>query len=252
MNDFRSRRIDRTVYQPRRNLLATEYKSYVMSPISNTPSFDLLPHLIELCCFPPFQDIIKAPEGTRMDEKPFDSAFAQLPVLVNEWRNQLDASLAELVEIPSQLSRKCASSSRVVSSSSETPMESFQAPTDKLRLACAVFHTSYTLAWYPDVFFSMLHRSGSMWERELPIQDRFNVKYSEDAPYIVHACGLDPNVATVEDMDRRNARLKCLVCNNSYIRNWRGAVSLSVDRIEQSVSLSMACRTIATACALLW
>ncbi|KAI9566219.1 hypothetical protein HD554DRAFT_2329841 [Boletus coccyginus] len=214
MNNFRSRRIDRTVYQPRRNLLVTEYNSYVVSPIPNTPSFDLLPHLIELSCFPPFQDIIKAPEGTQMDEKPFESGFAQLPVLVDEWRKQLDASLTQLVEIPSRLSRNCASSSQAASISSETPMESFQGPTDKLRLACAVFNTSHTLAWYPDVFFSMRHHKDPMhgkaiWERELAIQDRFHVEYMEDAPYIVHACGLDPNVATVEDMDRLNARLKC-------------------------------------------
>ncbi|KAI9570858.1 hypothetical protein HD554DRAFT_2079531 [Boletus coccyginus] len=74
------------------------------------------------------------------------------------------------------------------------------------------------------------------WDREMPIQDRFKVKYLKAAPYIVHACGLDPNVATVEDMDRRNARLKCLPCNDSYIRNWKGSVRLSVDRVERSVT----------------
>ncbi|KAI9454591.1 hypothetical protein HD554DRAFT_2031241 [Boletus coccyginus] len=239
MSDFRSQRMDKTVYQPRRNLLVTEYNSYVTSPSSNAPSFDLLPHVIELGCFPPFRDIIKAPEGTDMSEKPFESAFAQLPVLVDEWRKQLDAELAELVEIPSQLSRKGASSGRAVSSSSETLMESFQAPTDKLHLACAVFTTFHPVTWYPDVFFSMLHHLDPIhgkegWEREMPIQDRFSVKYIEDAPYIVRACGLDPNVATVEDMDRRDARLKCLSCNNPYIRSWRGAVSLSADRAERS------------------
>ena len=247
MNDFRSQRIDKTVYQPRRNLLVTEYNTYVTSPSPNTPSFDLLPHVLELGCFPPFRDIIKAPEGTEMGEKPFESAFTQLPVMVDEWRKQLDAKLAELVKIPSQLSRKGASSGRAVSSSSETHMESFQAPADKLRLACAVFNTFYTIAWYPDVFFSMLHRPDLIRakegrEREMPIQDRFKVRYLEDAPYIVRACGLDPNVATIEDMDQRNARLKCLSCKDSYMRNWKGAVSPSVDRAVRSVRLSMPCQ----------
>ncbi|KAI9566218.1 hypothetical protein HD554DRAFT_1206515 [Boletus coccyginus] len=229
MNDLRSQRIDETVYQPRRNLLTTEYNNYVVSPSSNTPSFDHLPHLIELSCFPPFRDIIKAPEDTRMRKQPFESAFRQLPVLVDEWRKQFDTELAELVKIPSQISRKSSPSGRAVSSSSETSMQSFQVPTDKLRLACAVFDTSSTLTWHPDVFFSMLPHENTpfgeeMWECKLPIQNRFNVKYLEDAPYIVHACGLDPNVATVEDMDRLNARLKCLVCNSLCIRCWKGSL----------------------------
>ncbi|KAI9566202.1 hypothetical protein HD554DRAFT_2315645 [Boletus coccyginus] len=229
MNNLRSQRMDESVYQPRRNLLMTEYNNYVMSPSSNTPSFDLLPHLMELSCFPPFRDIIKAPEGTRVHKKPFKSAFRQLPILIHEWRKQFDAKLAELVKISSQLSHKGVSGGPAMSSSSEMPIESFQAPTDKLRLACAVFNTSSTLTWYPDVFVSMLHRPDSLfgkdkWERELPIHSRFNVEYMEDAPYIVHACGLDPNVATVEDMDRLNTRMMCLVCNVPCISSWRDAL----------------------------
>jgi len=145
--------------------------------------------------------------------------------------------LAELVKIPARLSRKDAPSSRAVSLSSETSIESFQAPTDKLRLACAVFETGHTLTWYRNVFFDMLRRPDPIfgdepWDREMPIQDRFKLKYLKAAPYIVYACGLDPNVATVEDMDRRNARLVCLSCNDSYVRNWKGSVRLSVDRVE--------------------
>ncbi|KAI9570860.1 hypothetical protein HD554DRAFT_2312480 [Boletus coccyginus] len=215
--------------------------SYVTSPSSNTPSFDLLPHVIDLGCFPPFRDTIKAPDGTEMGEKPFESAFTQLPVFFDEWRKQLDAELAELVKIPSQLSRKDTSSGRAVSSSSETPMESFQSPTDKLRLACAVFETGHTLTWYPDVLFDMVHRPDPIfgskpWDREMPVQERFKVICLKAAPYIVHACGLDPNVATVEDMDRRNARLKCLSCNDSYIRNWKGSLfhSTSYSHIIQT------------------
>ncbi|KAI9454590.1 hypothetical protein HD554DRAFT_2042983 [Boletus coccyginus] len=237
MDDLRSQRIDKTVYQPRRNLLVTEYNTYVTSPSPNTPSFDLLPHVIELGCFPPFRDIIKAPEGTEMGEKPFESAFAQLPVFVDEWRKQLDAKLAELVKIPSQLSSK-APCGRAVSSSSEGSMDSFEAPTNKLHLACAVFKIYGTVAWYPDVLFGMAHPlfGGEPWDREMPVQDRFKVKWLEDAPNIVRACGLDPNVATVEDMDRRNARLTCLSCNDSCIRNWKGSLyhSTSYSHIEKT------------------
>ena len=193
--------------------------------------------MLELGCLPPFRDIITAPEGTEVGEKPFEFAFTQLPLFVDEWKKQLDAELAELVKISSQLSRKDASSGPAVSSSSDTPMELFQAPADKLRLACAAFNACHTVTWHPEVFFSTLRQMGPIradeeWSCEMPIQDRFSVKYLVDAPNIVRACGLDPNVATVEDMDRRNARLKCLYCKDSYIRNWKGSVRLSVDRVE--------------------
>ncbi|KAF8548382.1 hypothetical protein OG21DRAFT_1526530 [Imleria badia] len=59
-------------------------------------------------------------------------------------------------------------------------------------------------------------RTGSIW-------DRFSIEYAEAAPYVVHACGLDPNVATVEDMERRNARLQCLSCQD-WCYSWREAV----------------------------
>ncbi|KAF8547776.1 hypothetical protein OG21DRAFT_1489930 [Imleria badia] len=72
-NNFRSQRLEKTVYRPRRDLLVS------------TPSFDLLPHFTNLARFTPFRDIIYAPEGTEMGAKPFESAFAQLPVLVDEW-----------------------------------------------------------------------------------------------------------------------------------------------------------------------
>ena len=235
MNNFRSGRLEHAVYQARRNLLISEYFDYVTSPPPNTPAFDLLPHVIELSCFPPFLDVIKAPEGTQMGVKPFESAFAQLPGFVDEWRMQLDVELAELVKIPSHLSLKDAPGVRGMASSAR--VESSQAPTDKLRLACAVFNTSSTLANYPDVYSTMHHypnpiRGAAEWERTMAIQNRFSVQFLEDAPYIVHACGLDPNVATVEDMDHRNARLKCLLCNDPFIRTWRDSVRIFVDCTE--------------------
>lgn len=231
MNDFRSRRLEKTVYQPRRDMLASEYSNYISSPSPNTPAFDLLPHVIQLDCFPPFRDIIRAPEGTEMGAKPFESAFAQLPVLIAEWRKQVDAELAELVNIPFPLSFNQGG----VESSGATHGESSQPPTDKLRLACAVFNIGFIVTWYPEVFSSMTYYPYSIfmkdWDLHKSIRDRFNVRFLEDAPYIVHACGLDPNVATVEDMDHRNARLKCMYCNKHqiYIRGWRDAVRPFVD-----------------------
>ncbi|KAF8141420.1 hypothetical protein EV363DRAFT_1204107 [Boletus edulis] len=233
MKTFRSQRIDKMVYQPRRQLLMSEYANYVKSPSPTTPVFNLLPHVTDLFRFPPFRDIIRAPEGTELGPKPFESVFEQLPALVDEWRKQLDAGLAELVVIPADLSSKGTSSDRAVASSSTIHMESSGASTDKLRLACATFDTGYIVTRYPEMFSSMHHQTDVIRGTEdseciVSVQDRFRVKFMKEAPYIIHACGMDPNVATVEDMDRRNARLKCLVCNDPYIRDWRNALRHSL------------------------
>ena len=234
MNTFRFQRLDRVFYQCRGRSLVSQYANYVARPSQNIPVFDLLPHVAEVACFPPFRNIVMAPEETRMNDKPFESALAQLPELVDEWRKKLDADVAELVKIPSHLSLKGTFDGRVASSST-TGSESPQAATDKLRLACALFSDDGTtgLFTHPEVFFSSMRRyeyprrDGLSWEHAGSVLDRYGIKYVAEAPYIIHVCGLDPNVATADDMDRRNARLKCLFCTDSLVRRWRDAVRLA-------------------------
>ena len=169
-----------------------------------------------------------------MGDKPFESAFSQLPDLVDEWRKKLDVEVAELVEIPSHLSFKGTSDDRIVTSCSTRGSESSRASSDRLRLACALFQGDFRGAFtHPDVFFTSVRHSaypypmgkGDM-ERTGSLGDRYGIAYMAEAPYIIHACGLDPNVATADDMDRRDARLKCLSCRSSRVRRWRDAVSV--------------------------
>jgi hypothetical protein len=234
MNHHRRLRLDTVVHQPRRRLLASEYDIYVRQRSPDTPIFDLLPHMADVTRFPPFRDIIAAPEGTEMGEKPFESAFAQLPVLVKEWRKQLDIELTGLVRIPPHLSSHL-SSRPVVASSSVTNAESCETDLDRLHLACALFDSGgHRLLTHPDIFLiSTPRQNHSNSDEDVSkstgsIRDRFGVKFLEEGPYIVHACGLDPSVATSDDMDHRNARLMCLACKTpiNYIMNWRDAVCL--------------------------
>ena len=245
MNDFRLQRLERNVYYWRRRALKDEYKAFVAFPSPYTPSFDLLPHVADVACFPPFRDIIKAPEGTPMNDKLFESAFAQLPEFVDEWKKWLDAEVAEMVQIPSHLSLKDTSSGQISTSSNTVVPESSKGPADKLRLACALFRgRSPGIFTYPDVFLSCKDisypsrgetdsgRTGSVW-------DRYGIKYVGEAPYVVHACGLDPTLATEQDMERRDARLKCLCCGWSGSWGWREAVRLPFCGVRQSMALSM-------------
>ncbi|KAF8548201.1 hypothetical protein OG21DRAFT_1449427, partial [Imleria badia] len=233
MNHHRRLRVDATVHRPRRLLLESEYNYYVRHRSPDTPIFDLLPHVADLARFPPFRDIIMAPDGTPLGEKPFASAFAQLPVLVEEWKKQLDADLTELIRIPPRLYLQDASSRQVVASSSATSAEPRKTDLDKLHLACAIFGTSGgSLYMHPEVFLtSMLDQKypGPALDEDVSMRggsilDRFGVRFFEEAPYIVHACGLDPSVATADDMDQLMARLRCVACDGTNTMNWRDAM----------------------------
>ncbi|KAF8141131.1 hypothetical protein EV363DRAFT_1307184 [Boletus edulis] len=228
MEAFRSRRLKEDVYPQHRHLLAIEYKNYVIQPSPDTPSFDLLPHVVDIARLPPFKDIIEDPEATPMDGKPFASAFAQLPAFVGDWKKKLDLELTELVKIPSCFS--CSeelTGGRVVPSGNASSTKSFQTST-KLQLACVLFCKANNIFAYPEVF-SMCHRYSSNSEDDPigPIVNKLCITFMEEAACIIHVCGLDPNVATVDDMDRRNARLRCLWdAPKSYnlVMNWRNAI----------------------------
>lgn len=236
MNDFRSRRLEEVVYQPRRDLLNTEYRGYLARPSLDTSVWDLLPEVGEIACFTPFQDIIKAPEETQMGDRPFASAFAQLPVLVDEWKKKLYDELAELVKIPSFLSVGYIAGDRIEESGSTISTGQSKTNTEKLHLACALFRSGDSVFSHTDVLLVPAnYRYSSVYDDEanrdltVPIEDRFSFEYLVEATTIVQACGLDPSVAMVDDMDRRNARLKCL-CNEwdalNIVMDWRSAVCL--------------------------
>ncbi|KAF8418249.1 hypothetical protein L210DRAFT_3579692 [Boletus edulis BED1] len=229
MEAFRSRRLKEDVYPQRRHLLAIEYKNYVTQPSLDTPSFDLLPRVVDIARLPPFKDIIEDPEATPMDGKPFASAFAQLPAFVGDWKKKLDLELTELVKIPSCFS--CSeelTGGRVVPSGNASSTKSSQTST-KLQLACALFCKANNIFAYPEVF-SMCHRYSSNSEDNPvgPIVNKLYITFMEEAACIIHVCGLDPNVATVDDMDRRNARLRCLwdaPKSFNLVMNWRNVLA---------------------------
>lgn len=225
MNSFRSQRLEENVYRPRRYLLASKYADFVVHPSTDTSVFDLLPHVADVACFSPFKDVIEAPQDSDANDKPFESAFAQLPELVDKWRKTLDAEVDELIKIPSHLSSE--SVSPATTSSSTTNSEASQAATGKLRLACALFHSGTRgLFTHPEVFSTSMcnHRYPKDERPSGSISDQYGVKYIEEAPYVIRACGLDPSTATAADMDRREALLQCLSCEGSHVWRWRDAV----------------------------
>lgn len=73
-------------------------------------------------------------------------------------------------------------------------------------------------------YCTTVNRDEDGWNPVVCFLDRYDVGFSEDASYVIHACGLDPNVTTPEDTDRRDARRKFLFCSEPRIMSWRSAV----------------------------
>ncbi|KAF8549176.1 hypothetical protein OG21DRAFT_1500574 [Imleria badia] len=227
MNTFRPRRLETVVYPPRRRLLLSEYDKFVTNPSPDSPTFDLLPHVADLACFPPFRDAIETLEEPQMNDAPFAAAFAQLPELVNEWMQKLNSEIAGLVKIPCSLSSNNDVSGDRDKARSTRYAELSQTDLDKFQLACAVFRVGGAGAFVHPEALSVSMRNDVILPRHATnvIGVNHELQFLEEAPYIIHACGLDPSVATVHDMDHRNARLRCLSCGGrALIMNWRHAI----------------------------
>ncbi|KAF9218732.1 hypothetical protein BS17DRAFT_761974 [Gyrodon lividus] len=230
MVECRIRRLEQAVYNPRRRLLVELYDAYVQKPAPEGAVVDLLPSLVDLVHSAPFDTIIKLPEETNVNSETFKPAFEQIPALVQQWRADVEAQLAALVVIPAELSTSDVSKDDV--------RDQKLKPAERLRLASAVFQVRSTrdLMMYPDILhlpiFNDRYRPSSSFayyaikDQPWSLMDKGPVvKLLKGAAHVVRACGLDPQTATVEDMDERNARMTCNYCY--YVKEvwtWRSAI----------------------------
>ncbi|KAF9234858.1 hypothetical protein BU15DRAFT_52040, partial [Melanogaster broomeanus] len=232
MNDYRIRRLESAVYNPRRKLLVELYNTYVRQTAPPNAIVDLLPNVIDLAHFVAFDAIIKLPEGTDVNAETFKPAFEQIPTVVQEWRAGVDAQLAALVVIPGDSSTSGVAEDDL----SDGKLK----PAERLKLASAVFQDRLddlmvSIDLLDQWGFNHCH-SDSIASRVIPgrpwsLMDERGplVKCFTGAAHVVRACGMDPRTATVEDMDKRDIRLGCNYCPHKTTKmNWRTAVSLLV------------------------
>jgi hypothetical protein len=214
INDCRKRRLEEAVYKPRRKLLVDLYYAYVRQPAPEGAAIELLPSITDLDYLPDFDTIIKLPEGTDVNGETFKPTVERLPALVQEWRAGVDAQFAALVVIPPELSTDGVSADQVADQKSMLA--------ERLRLTSAVFNvpSSGVLWMFPDFLApSMFHtryyssRAGQVCHHPWSLTNGHGkavIELLKEAACVVHACGLDPHIATVQDIDKRNACLTCL------------------------------------------
>ncbi|KIJ60678.1 hypothetical protein HYDPIDRAFT_32099 [Hydnomerulius pinastri MD-312] len=100
MNDFRMRRMEMQLYNPRQRLLVKLYDDYVQKPALDGGAVDLLPSVADLAKCAAFDAVIKLPEVNGVEPDAFKPAFEQLPISVLQWRENVERQLASLVVVP--------------------------------------------------------------------------------------------------------------------------------------------------------
>ncbi|EGO01221.1 hypothetical protein SERLA73DRAFT_179341 [Serpula lacrymans var. lacrymans S7.3] len=253
MDNLRNIRLEETVYSPRRRILMETYKVYLrMSPQAGD-SCELMPHVADVAAFKPFDDIIKSPSDVVVNASTFLAAFPQLPTLVSNWRQKIDRDLVDTcINLRSPYLPPA-------------PAEEYSSILSRLRLAVSVFafhddvnffssRSPRHMLLYPDILrfrtfiepcrFSHFNHTpnatsiaqkimgGHPWSVCRSGRRPSTVKYFSEAASIIHACGMDPSTATVNDMNRLDPRLRCDICivskHQTVVMTWRTAVGVGL------------------------
>ncbi|KAH7920429.1 hypothetical protein BV22DRAFT_1133083 [Leucogyrophana mollusca] len=238
MTSIRERRLEKTVYSPRCEQLVLAYKLYMQHPAPPGAAFEYLPHVADLSVLPEFDNVITLPEDVVVGIEMFTPGFAQIPSFVPRWREAADRELANF----------CLGT--------EWDSGTHADAVKRLQLASSVFSATgeycEDIAFYPQILshhcltqvplkpysgdgdsltslrWSALggHPWGTM---------KLGVSLLTAAASVVRVCGLDPEHATQDDMDKRDARLVCERCSTHLpggermrkSMTWRAAIAHS-------------------------
>jgi hypothetical protein len=238
LNRSRLRRLESTIYQLRRSSLADEYDTYVTSLSPNTPFFSHTWLML------PISPLLRASSGhpNKLKRK---TSYLNLRLhsyqsLLTSGRRGLTLNMLNwTIFLPIYLQKTLPEVKPVgqVRNHPRRPRTSYAwlvhcSMEDEEAKAFSVI-----LRYSPPPCVVTYLSRDDEGDHERPgfISHQFGITYVEEAPYIAHVCGLDPNVVTAEDMDRRNARLKCLSrpCSNfTSSWSWRNAVRTNLCQVE--------------------
>ena len=218
-----------------------------------------LPRPETICLYEPFAQHLDAPLGTEVTAETFCDAMQLLPRIMKEvvvakrtkFLKELNSKMGP------ELSGNCNTSTEIAEEAGEGETSDMSVPTrePKLDLATSVFtctteHNSMrnivvgfqhilTHACFSDGYSPSTTPAQHTWTYEQGVDEAsitlsFNKNLSELVRNLVGMVGLDPQTATVADMDARQERFWCSACPaeksfGRWIRmgyTWRSAVSV--------------------------
>jgi len=224
IHELRMNNMHTFVYPTRRDILKTAYERYLEGRSSQSDLVGPMPGWRFLTTLKVFDDIIKAPPQVPFRDDMFSRALAKIPKILP----QILPPLRMNVEL--KLSALCLSpaSSTISGGDHDFVLQ-------RLRLASSFFLCESDLLAYPEVLhhaFSVLHTSSVLDDTSLPKTDCWNIGFTfpipryQGAAVVVILCGLDPTIATPDDMEAQNVLLRCSLCRatHTHAMTWRSAV----------------------------
>ncbi|KAJ7574437.1 hypothetical protein C8J56DRAFT_472238 [Mycena floridula] len=237
------------------------------------PYTDIMPDPAEYCDFPPIKAIIDLPSEKEVDESMFTDVLPQLPHLIELWRKSIKSQLAASSQ-PAKRAKKNNDDAAVVSGKPRFSEEELEKKCLRtLQLAAMTFTCQKCqpyvpsrklhigpLLTYPDVLVHPCTTSAQVWaslsdeERDDPSTKLDNVRRNRrvkwncktlkvDArlsvivKHLISLAGLDPDRATVKEMDDLKKLFSCTHCAVKtqdtlafQLYGWRAAVEHIVEK----------------------
>jgi hypothetical protein len=212
--------MDTFVYPTRRNILKMAHQQYILGISSQSGPTEPMPGWRFLASLKVFDDIIKAPPETPFKDDMFSPAFAKLPEILPPLCMKVELKLSALCMLPA--------SPKVTSGDHDFVLR-------RLRLASSVFLCGSNLMAYPEISHLVFSGVGVLTALEddfvlemdsWDMGSRLRISRYQVAAEIVSLCGLDPTIATPDDMEAKNVLIRCSQCNpkTTHARTWRFAV----------------------------
>jgi hypothetical protein len=197
-----------------------------------------MPEGLDFCDSRPVKKILCQPSEVDVDVSSFDILLPQLPTILARWRADLCESLLSVLK-------------------NEMVPEPSLSAAQRLGLATTIFQcnkcSGYTpsLLFYPQVLdhqcFTPTYCAAELEhsiELDLDTDDEFTIRgrwsdhhlamaptHRKIAQRFVALAGLDPSIATVDDMDQLDLHFGCRICADDLIFKWSGLKLSSSERI---------------------
>jgi hypothetical protein len=212
--------MDTFVYPTRRDILKAARHRYVLGRSSQSGPTEPMPGWRFLASLKVFDDIIKAPPETPFKDDMFSPAFAKLPGILPPLYMKVELKLSALCMLPA--------SPKVTSGDHDFVLR-------RLRLASSVFLCGSNLMAYPEISHLVFSKLEALTTREdisvlemdsWDIGSGLRISRYQAAAEIVSLCGLDPTIATPDDMEAKNVLIRCSQCNpkTTHAMTWGFAV----------------------------
>ncbi|GJE86881.1 hypothetical protein PsYK624_029640 [Phanerochaete sordida] len=202
-----------------------------------------LPTLVDLAHMDPFRSLLDPDADTPTLLKPdsFDELCLQLTAHLEIWQRKVNDSLASLVALSSpstagNLTRAC-----VAFDCNKCKRNSFEFPGVVAHECLYTYNEPPRTDMLDYEIFKFSKNTGRLpWSSD-------NLRLSSLADLnsrrtVISACGLDPDVATSEQMDDLDARLACSTCSDGaskYIMDWRTAIYHSHSNVSSPVKWTL-------------